>query len=48
MDAHDRVFELGGTADLPVVGDFNGDGIDDPGLYRETALPAADRTAQRD
>jgi hypothetical protein len=31
-----------------VAGDFDGDGIDDPGLYRETAPPAVDRTAQRE
>ena len=35
LTAHDRVFEMGGANDQPVVGDWNGDGVDDPGLYRE-------------
>jgi serine-aspartate repeat-containing protein C/D/E len=41
MDAHDKVFEMGGASDRPVVGDWNGDGIDEPGIYRELA-PRAD------
>ena len=37
LDAHDRVFEMGGEHDLPVMGDWNGDGSDDPGVYSATA-----------
>ena len=36
LTAHDRVFELGGANDHPVVGDWDGDGSDEPVLYRET------------
>jgi hypothetical protein len=33
--ANDKFIEgFGGDGDLPVVGDFNGDGIDDLGVYR--------------
>ena len=35
IDAADRVFELGGSGDQPVAGDWNGDGTDEPGLYRD-------------
>jgi hypothetical protein len=35
LTAHDRVFEMGGANDQPVVGDWNGDGVDEAGLYRE-------------
>ena len=28
------MIELGGSEDLPIVGDFDGDGIDELGLYR--------------
>ena len=33
IDAHDKVFELGGAGDKPVVGDWNDDGMDDPGVF---------------
>jgi hypothetical protein len=39
------VFELGGAADHPVVGDWNDDGTDDPGVYQPDATP--DRSARR-
>ena len=35
IDAHDRVFELGGPDDRPVVGDWDGDGLDDAAVYRD-------------
>jgi hypothetical protein len=35
LDAHDRVFQLGAAGDLPVVGDFDGDGLDDPAVYHD-------------
>ena len=46
LDAHDKLFELGGPGDVPVVGDWNGDGIDEPGVYHAgsnvaAAVPAA-------
>ena len=31
----DEIFQLGTSDDLPVVGDFDGDGIDDLGIYRD-------------
>ena len=34
LDAQDKVFELGGAGDKPVVGDWNDDGTDDPGVYQ--------------
>ena len=34
LDAHDKVFEMGGASDLPVAGDWDGDGVDEPGTYR--------------
>ena len=37
LDAHDVLFSLGDGADLPVVGDWDGDGIDDPGIFRPEA-----------
>jgi hypothetical protein len=43
-----HVFKMGGAADIPVVGDFDGDGIDDPGLYREAITPPTDRQARSD
>ena len=46
MDAHDVLFALGDSGDLPVVGDWDGDGIDDPGIYRPEAPadgPAGDQ-----
>ena len=33
LDATDRTFELGGANDTPVVGDWDGDGIDEPAVY---------------
>ena len=45
MDAKDKVFELGGAGDKPVVGDWNDDGTDDPGVYHPG--PAANRVAKR-
>jgi hypothetical protein len=27
------LFDLGGPNDVPVVGDWNGDGVDEPGIY---------------
>ncbi|MFM9116910.1 MAG: hypothetical protein ACKOU6_12210, partial [Planctomycetota bacterium] len=38
LDAHDRVFQLGGPSDTPVVGDWNGDGKDEPGIYGRQGL----------
>ena len=37
MDATDRVFEIEGQAGQVVVGDFNGDGIDEAAFY--SSLP---------
>ena len=34
LDEGDRRFEFGKAGDLPVVGDWDGDGKDDVGLYR--------------
>jgi len=42
MDAHDAVFALGGPGDLPVAGDWTGDGVDKPGVYRPGTTAAAD------
>jgi len=38
LDATDRTFQMGTAADTPVVGDWDGDGIDEPALYRESKL----------
>jgi hypothetical protein len=35
FDAHDLVFAHGQPGDLPIAGDWNADGIDDPGVYRQ-------------
>ena len=35
IDAADQVLEFGGPGDQPVVGDFNGDGTDEPALYHD-------------
>ena len=43
IDDGDQVLHLGGAGDKPVVGDWDGDGRADPGVYSEAA-PAA-RTA---
>ena len=32
----DSTITLGGAADFPIVGDWNGDGFDTPGVYRQT------------
>jgi hypothetical protein len=45
LDAQDQVFELGGANDHPVVGDWNDDGRDDPGIYQPHQ--PADRMARR-
>ena len=45
LDAKDQVFELGGVGDVPVVGDFNGDGHDEIGLYHTG--PSADQQASQ-
>ena len=45
IDAHDVVFALGTAGDTPVVGDWDGDGIDDPGTYRATE--PVDRVSRR-
>jgi hypothetical protein len=45
MDAHDKVFDLGADGDKPVVGDWNDDGTDDPGIYQPGVI--GDRTARR-
>ena len=37
----DKVFELGGAGDQPVVGDWNGDGTDEPGVYQPAQRPIA-------
>jgi len=42
MDARDAVFSLGGPGDLPVAGDWNGDGTDEPGIYRPDAAQDAE------
>jgi hypothetical protein len=36
MDEGDRRFQYGEAGDLPVVGDWDGDGRDDVGLYRRS------------
>jgi hypothetical protein len=36
IDAADQTFEMGGSQDQPIVGDWDGDGIDEPGLYTES------------
>jgi hypothetical protein len=33
IDPNDRVVELGGSEQLPVVADTDGDGIDEPGVF---------------
>jgi serine-aspartate repeat-containing protein C/D/E len=38
LDAHDALFALGDADDLPVVGDWNGDGVDEPGVYHDAAI----------
>ena len=40
-DLIDHVFQFGSEGDVPVVGDWNGDGIDEIGVYRGGAAPAA-------
>ena len=45
LDAHDKVFELGGPGDKPVVGDWDGDGTDEIGILRTG--PDLDRQASR-
>ena len=44
MNAHDKVFEMGGADDMPVAGDWDGDGIDEVGLFRDSV---PDRVANR-
>ena len=39
IDAEDQVFQLGGPGDQPVVGDWNGDGTSEPGVYRDNSVP---------
>ena len=39
LDGQDKVVQLGGPGDHPVVGDWNGDGRDETGVYH--ALPAS-------
>ena len=34
IDAGDRQLDLGQEGDKPIAGDFNGDGIDEPAVYR--------------
>ena len=49
LDPEDKVFELGRPGDTPVVGDFDGDGVDDIAMYHDgvdaapaqAALPAS-------
>jgi len=36
LDATDKTFRMGGAADQPIAGDWDGDGTDEPGLYRQT------------
>jgi hypothetical protein len=45
LDAQDKVFELGGAQDQPVVGDWNDDGVDDPGVFQPAA--GGDRLTRR-
>ncbi len=39
LEATDKTFRMGGAADKPVVGDWDGDGTDEPGLYSEQQTP---------
>ena len=41
----DKVFELGGAGDKPVVGDWNDNGKDNPGVFHPGA--ASDRVARK-
>jgi protocatechuate 3,4-dioxygenase beta subunit len=47
LDAHDKVFKLGGMHDRPFVGDFNGDGIDEVGVYQD-GVSSPDKQADTD
>ena len=46
LDANDKVFELGEAEHSPVVGDWNGDGADEPGLYHDANATVKAETAQ--
>jgi len=46
LDAHDKVFELGGPHDQPAVGDFNGDGVDEIAVYQEQAATPPTQVAE--
>ena len=46
LDAHDKVFELGGPHDKPAVGDFNGDGIDEIAVYQENVAASGALAAE--
>ncbi|MBT5123247.1 MAG: fibrinogen-binding protein, partial [Planctomycetaceae bacterium] len=35
ISAGDQVVEFGQAGDIPVVGDFNGDGVDQIGVFRD-------------
>ncbi|MEX0613177.1 MAG: hypothetical protein WD229_13740, partial [Pirellulales bacterium] len=40
-DGFDLVDALGGPGETPIVGDFNGDGFDDIGVYRPNGTTSA-------
>ena len=35
LEATDKTFQMGGAFDRPVVGDWDGDGVDEPAIYSE-------------
>ena len=37
LTATDKTFQMGGEFDKPVVGDWDGDGVDEPAIYSEQA-----------
>jgi hypothetical protein len=41
ISARTKVVHLGGPGDMPVVGDWTGDGIDKIGIYRDGRVDAA-------
>jgi hypothetical protein len=44
IDDDDQVVQLGKAGDIPVVGDWNGDGRAEPGVFHDQQGP---RTARR-
>ena len=43
IDEEDQVIQLGGPGDTPIVGDFDGDGRAEPGVFHDSSA----RTARR-